>query len=275
MKSFIRLTDFTKDELLEIFSIADSIEKYSGYLSGKTIVMFFPDSSIRTRVTFEKGIYLLGGQSILFDPATLEKKENIKDVCGYLQNWADVVIVRYRDIDLLEKMASFMDIPVINALTDDNHPCEMMADLYALSKRRQDFLNDEYLFVGADGNIGRAWREAAEVMGFSITQSCPAKYKMSGVENIDNLADAVVGKDIICTDSIPGEFANDFNSFQITKDIMKMANKGALLNPCPPFYRNEEVSNDVIDSKFFVGYDFKKDLLRVQQAIMIFCMEKG
>ena len=167
-----------------------------------------------------------------------------------------------------------MDIPVINALTDDNHPCEMMADLYALSKRRHNFLKDEYLFVGADGNIGRAWREAAEAMGFSITQSCPAKYKMSGVENIDNLADAVVGKDIICTDSIPGEFANDFNSFQITKGIMKMANKGALLNPCPPFYRNEEVSNDVIDSYFFVGYDFKKDLLRVQQAIVIFCMEK-
>ena len=274
MKSFIRLTDFTKDELLEIFSIADSIEKYSGYLSGKTVVMFFPDSSIRTRVTFEKGIYLLGGQSILFDPATLEKKENIKDVCGYLQNWADVVIARYRDIDLLEKMASFMDIPVINALTDDNHPCEMMADLYALSKRRHDFLKDEYLFVGADGNIGRAWREAAEAMGFSITQSCPTKYKMSGVENIDNLADAVIGKDIICTDSIPGEFANDFNCFQITKDIMKMAKKGALLNPCPPFYRNEEVSNDVIDSNFFVGYDFKKDLLRVQQAILIFCIEK-
>lgn len=148
MKSFIRLTDFTKDELLEIFSIADSIEKYSGYLSGKTVVMFFPDSSIRTRVTFEKGIYLLGGQSILFDPATLEKKENIKDVCGYLQNWADVVIARYRDIDLMEKMAGFMDIPVINALTDDNHPCEMMADLYALSKKDIIFLRmNIYLLV--------------------------------------------------------------------------------------------------------------------------------
>lgn len=272
MKSFIRLTDFTKDELLEIFSIADSIEKYSGYLSGKTVVMFFPASSIRTRVTFEKGIYLLGGQSILFDPATLEKKEDIKDVCGYLQNWADAVVVRYRDINLLYDMDKSINIPVINALTDDNHPCEMMADLYALSKRRHDFLKDEYLFVGADGNIGRAWREAAETMGFSITQSCPVKYKMSGVENIDNLADAVVGKDIICTDSIPGEFANDFNSFQITKDIMDMANEGALLNPCPPFYRGEEVSDDAIDSKFFVGYDFKKDLLKVQQAILVYCM---
>ena len=274
MKSFIRLTDFTKEDLFEIFKIADSIEEYSNFLAGKTVVMFFPASSIRTRVTFEKGIYLLGGQTILFDPSVLEKKEDIKDVCGYLQNWADAVVVRYRDINLLYDMDKSINIPVINALTDDNHPCEMMADLYALSKRRLDFIKDEYLFVGTDGNIGRAWREASEAMGFSITQSCPAKYKMSGVENIDNLADAIVGKDIICTDSIPGEFANDFNSFQITKDIMKMANKGALLNPCPPFYRNEEVSNDVIDSNYFVGYDFKKDLLRVQQAILIFCMEK-
>ena len=274
MKSFIRLTDFTKDELLEIFSIADSIEKYSGFLSGKTIVMFFPASSIRTRVTFEKGIYLLGGQSILFDPTTLEKKENLRDVCGYLQNWADAVIARYRDIELLKKMDSYMGIPVINALTDENHPCEMMADLYALSKRRNDFLNDEYLFVGADGNIGRAWREAAEVMGFSITQSCPVEHKMSGVKFVDSLSDAIAGKDIICTDSIPGELAADFNSFQVTKDIMKKANTGAVLNPCPPFYRNEEVSEDVIDSEYFVGYDFKKDLLRIQQAILIFCMEK-
>ena len=85
MKSFIRLNDFKKSELLEIFKIADSIDQYESYLKGKTIVIFFPSSSIRTRVSFEKGIYLLGGQSILFDPGTLDKKEDIKDVCGYLQ----------------------------------------------------------------------------------------------------------------------------------------------------------------------------------------------
>ena len=133
MKSFIKLTDFKKSELFEIFKIADSIEQYEGFLKGKTIVMFFPSSSIRTRVSFEKGIFLLGGHSILFDPATLDKKEDIRDVCGYLQNWADAVIVRYPDITMLDKMAESMTIPVINALTDDNHPCEMMSDLYALS----------------------------------------------------------------------------------------------------------------------------------------------
>ena len=104
MKSFIRLTDYKKEELLKVFEIADYIEEYEGFLKGKTIVMFFPVSSIRTRVSFEKGIYLLGGQSVLFDPQTLDKKEDIKDVCGYLQNWADAVIMRYPDISMLDRI---------------------------------------------------------------------------------------------------------------------------------------------------------------------------
>jgi ornithine carbamoyltransferase len=81
-----------------------------------------------------------------------------------------------------------------------------------------------------------------------------------------------VGKDIICTDSIPSDMTEDFKDYQITFDLMRLANDGAILNPCPPFYRGEEVSQDVIDSEFFVGYEFKKNLLKVQQAILIFCM---
>lgn len=272
MKSFIKLTDFKKSELFEIFKIADSIEQYEGFLKGKTIVMFFPSSSIRTRVSFEKGIFLLGGQSILFDPATLDKKEDIRDVCGYLQNWADAVIVRYPDITMLDKMAEAMTIPVINALTDDNHPCEMMSDLYALSKVRADYLRDKYLFVGADGNIGRAWKEASEAFGFSLTQSSPAKYQIAGVTCNDNLKNALEGKDVICTDSIPSNMIGEFKDYQISKDLMGVANKGAILNPCPPFYRGEEVTEDVIDSDYFVGYEFKQSLLKMQQAILIYCL---
>ncbi len=272
MKSFIRLTDFKKSELIEIFKIADSIEHYDGILKGKTVVMFFPASSIRTRVSFEKGIYLLGGQTILFDPATLNKKEDIRDVCGYLCNWADAVIVRYPDITMLDKMSKAMTIPVINALTDDNHPCEMLADLYALSKIRSNYLQDKYLFVGSDGNIGRAWKEAADALGFSLSQSCPVKYKIPGVTCNDNLKDAIAGKDVICTDSISSDMKNDFKDYQISKELMGVANKGAILNPCPPFYRGEEVTEDVIDSAYFVGYEFKQSLLKVQQAILIYCL---
>lgn len=272
MASFIRLTDYSKDELLEIFKIADSIGNYTGFLEGKTIVMFFPVSSIRTRVTFEKGICLLGGQVILFDPSTLDKKEDVRDVCGYLNNWADAVVVRHTDIHLLEKMKNKMDIPVINALTDENHPCEMMSDLYTLSKNRSDFMQDEYLFVGADGNIGRAWKEASEAFGFSISQCCPEKYRIKDFPHIREIKEAVLGKDIVCTDSIPEDARCDFESYQITKSIMSLANNNALLNPCPPFYRGEEVSEDVIESDYFVGYGFKKNLMEVQQAIIIYCM---
>ncbi len=274
MKSFIRLTDFKKSELLEIFNIADSVDRYDGFLKGKTVVMFFPASSVRTRISFEKGIYLLGGQSILFDPATLDKKEDIKDVCGYLQNWADAVIVRYKDICMLDKMADSMKIPVINAMTDDNHPCEMMSDLYTLSKIRDDYLKDNYLFVGADGNIGRAWKEASEAFGLELTQSSPTKYLIPGITCNDNLKDAIVGKDIICTYSIPSDMIEDFTNYQINTELMNLANKKAVLNPCPPFYRGEEVSADVIDSDFFVGYEFKSNLLKIQQAIMIYCLSK-
>ena len=272
MKSFIRLTDFKKSELLEIFNIADSIDQYDGFLKEKTVVMFFPASSIRTRVSFEKGIYLLGGQSILFDPTTLDKREDIKDVCGYLQNWADAVIVRYKDIRMLDKMADSMKIPVINAMTDDNHPCEMMSDLYTLSKIRNDYLKDNYLFVGADGNIGRSWKEASEAFGFALTQSSPIKYQISGVPCNDNLKNAIAGKDIICTDSIPSDTIEDFKNHQVNTDLMNLANDKAVLNPCPPFYRGEEVSADVIDSDFFVGYEFKNSLLKIQQAIIIYCL---
>ncbi len=272
MASFIRLTDFSKQELLEIFKIADSIEQYEGFLKGKTVIMFFPASSIRTRVTFEKGIHLLGGQVILFDPVILDKKEDIVDVCGYLNNWADVVIVRHRDIHLLEKMRDSMRVPVINAMTDDNHPCEMMSDLYALSKIRSDYLQDKYLFVGADGNIGRAWKEASKAFDFSLSQCCPENYRTDDVHYYSELQEAVLGKDIICTDSIPSSAAEDFRSYQITSEIMALANKDAVLNPCPPFYRGEEVAKDVIDSEYFVGYGFKKSLQVIQQAIMFYCM---
>lgn len=274
MSSFIRLTDYKKEELQEIFDIADNIDRYEGVLTGKTVVMFFPANSIRTRVSFEKGINLLGGQTILFDPSTLDKKEDIRDVCGYLENWADAVIVRHKDISLLGKMAENLEIPVINAMNDDNHPCEMLSDLYSLSQIRKDYLSDKYLFVGADGNIGRAWKEASEAFGFSLTQCCHEEFRIPQTEWIEELRDAVMGKDIVCTDSFPQEMFNGAKSYQVTKEIMNLANTGAVLNPCPPFYRGEEVSEDVIDSEYFVGYEFKKNLLRVQQAIIVFCMKK-
>ncbi|MDE6364849.1 MAG: peptide transporter [Lachnospiraceae bacterium] len=274
MKDLIRLTDLQSSEVYEIFHLADEISagKYNGFLDGKSVILYFPASSIRTRVTFEKGIYLLGGQPIRFPDDALEKKEDLRDVCGYLNNWADIVIVRHKDIQLIEKIAQYSKTSVINAMTDINHPCEILSDMYSLSKIRDNFVSDKYLFCGKSGNIGLAWKEASNVMGFDLSQCCGAGYEMEDVQVYHDIRAAVKGKDIICTDSLPAEVLNDFRDCQITKEVMDMANQNAVLNPCPPFYRGEEVSDDVIQSDYFVGYEFKKNLLVVQQAIMIYCL---
>ena len=274
MKNLIRLTDYKAKDVYEIFDIADEIiqGKYKDILNWKTVVLFFPNSSIRTRVTFEKGIRLLGGQAVLFPSDTLDKRENSKDVIGYLNNWADVIVVRHKDIAMLETMSQYSKVPVINALTAINHPCEMLADMYALSKIRKDFTKDKYLFCGLKGNIGLSWKEAADVMGFELSQCCADGYEMEGVPVYHNIEDAIIGKDIVCTDSLPSDVLEKSSGCQVTKAVMEKANKGAVLNPCPPFYRGEEVSGDVIDSEYFVGYEFKKYLLEIQQAVIIYCM---
>lgn len=274
-KSFIHFKDLTKQEIFAIFDLANQLEKGSYKekpLQGKTIVLFFPESSIRTRVTFEKGIEMLGGQTILFPPSALDKKEDIKDVIGYLENWADAVVVRHSNLALLETMAEYANIPIINAMTSENHPCEILSDLYALSKLREDFLQDNYLFVGEKGNIGNSWKAASTVMGFALEQCCPVGYELTDVKAYQSIEEAIPGKDIICTDSIPAEEKEKFAEIKIGLKQMKMANKNAILNPCPPFYRGEIVEKDVIDSDYFVGYKFKYCLLQVQQAVLCFLL---
>lgn len=274
MSNLVDLLNIDKEDIFEIFHIADKIQegKFKGFLNGKSIILFFPNTSIRTRVTFEKGIYLLGGQPILFPTETLDKKEKLEDVCGYLNNWADAVIVRHRNMDVIRELMRYSTVPIINAMTDMNHPCEIISDMYSLSKIRVDFTKDKYLYCGKSGNIGLSWKEAANVMGFELAQCCPEGYEMEGLQVFRDIKEAVKGKDIICTDSLPANILGDFEHYQITKEIMDMANENAVLNPCPPFYRGEEVSQDVMDSDYFVGYHFKKYLLEVQQAVIIYCL---
>lgn len=272
MKDLISISDLTVQAIADIFKIADHIKEHIEPLKGKTIVMFFPESSIRTRVTFEKGIHQLGAQGILFPSSTLDKKEAVQDVAGYLDNWSDAVIVRHKDIEKIRDFALYSKNPVINAMTSHNHPCEILSDLYSLSKIRRDYLNDQYLFVGASGNIGESWKVASKVLGFDLVQCCPPCYEIDGITVINDIEEAICGKDIILTDSIPAKDQDNFKSYQINKRLMHLANDNAHLNPCPPFTRGLEVSADVISSDYFVGYPFKENLLIVQQAIILYLM---
>jgi ornithine carbamoyltransferase len=277
--NFTRVDNLSKEQVLYIFKLTD-ILKENGIkqpLKNKTFILFFPESSIRTRITFEKGIRDLGGTSILFPPQTLDKKEAIKDVVGYIANWADGIIVRHPDIDIIDEMCKYSHIPVINAMTKYNHPCEIMSDLYSISKLRADFLKLNYAFAGAKGNIGQSWLEASQVLGFKLYQICRAGYEFGNETDTykfsENLKETVKLCEVVLTDGIPEELRNEeyISEYQITTKVMELAQKNAILNPCPPFARGEEVSEEVIDSKYFVGYEFKKNLIYVQQAIILYC----
>lgn len=274
-KHFIHLSDFSRQEISHIFQLADRLKtagETDKLLEGKTIVLFVPESSIRTRVSFEKGIHMLGGETILFPPSVLDKKEDIRDVVGYLENWADMAVIRHKDLPLLERMAEYAHIPVVNAMTSVNHPCEILSDLYSLSKKYADYCEKKYLFVGAEGNVGNTWKEASDLLGFSLMQCCPKGYEIPGADVCHDLGQAVVGRDIVCTDSVPPAAGDAFKEYQVTLKHLGRANPGACLNPCPPFFRGGEVSADVIQSAYFVGYEFKKSLLEVQQAVVCYLL---
>lgn len=273
MKHLIRMNDYAVGDMNNIFNLAEELKqgKHRDAFAGKTVVLFFPNSSIRTRVTFEKAIFSLGGQPILFPSDALDKKERVEDVAGYLNNWADCLVIRHNNIDLISEFAAYSKVPVINAMTKVNHPCEVLSDLYSISIKRREFLNLQYTYVGANSNIGMAWAEASKAFGFPFIQCCAKGHEIPDVNIEYNIKRAMAKSDIVLTDSL-GEYVDDFKPYQITIDLMRMARPGAMLNPCPPFYCGEEVDEEVIRSEFFVGYDFKGSLLYVQQAILLYSL---
>jgi ornithine carbamoyltransferase len=249
-----------------LFVDADRYRSGEGERLDGAAVLFFPPSSLRTRVSFERGAWLMGLQPVTFPPETLSKDEDPVDVVGYLASWARLVVGRYPDIAVLDRMAGANALPIINAMTDVNHPCEVLSDLYALS-RSADPLGLRYLFVGADANIGRAWWEGGRAFGLDIRQSCPSFLRIAGMPWDDDLRRAVATADVIITDG-PGPHAAALAPYQITADVLRHAPSGVRLAPCPPFVRGREVSADAIDHPAFVGYRFKESLMPVQQAVM-------
>lgn len=194
---------------------------------------------------------------------------------GYLENRVDAAVICHSDIQIVKDMAENAKLLVINAMTSENHPCEILTDMYALSKVYGDFEYKKFLFLGAKGNIGNSWKATSELMGFELEQCCPTGYELENIISYTNIEYAILEKDIICTDSIPDKVKEDFREYQITLQHMQKANSGAVLNPCPPCFRGEEASEYVINSNYFVGYGFKKHLLTVQQAILCYLLDKN
>jgi len=147
----------------------------------------------------------------------LDKKEKLEDVCGYLNNWAYAVIVRHRNMDVIRELVRYSTVPIINAMTDMNHPCEIISDMYSLSKIRVDFTKDKYLYCGKSGNIGLSWKAAANVIGFELAQCCPKGYEMEEIQAFRDIKEAVKGKDIICTDSYRQTYLGILSTIRLRK----------------------------------------------------------
>ena len=270
MRHLIRLTDWTEADVDTVFSLARRYRSGEGPRHDGAVAMFFPPSSIRTRASFERGAALAGLQPIVFPPDALDKPEAFADVAGYLAQFVDALVVRHPDISVLERLAAADAVPVINAMTNENHPCEVLSDLFALSLSA-DVRALRYVFVGADGNIGRAWREAAQVLSLDFMQCCPAGLGMTDVPATDDLEAAVSRADVILTDG-PGAHAEALSGYRITTDLLAKVPAGVRFAPCPPFLRGREVSADAMESGAFVGYGFKSALIPVQQAILAHCI---
>lgn len=275
MRHLVRLTDWTADEVQVIFDLADAYSRGEGPRTEGCAVLFFPASSLRTRVTFERGAHLMGLQPMVFPPETLDKPESLADVAGYLANWASLLVVRHGDITKLDALAAAQRLPVINAMTSANHPCEVLADVYALRGLRPELGRLRFLFVGADGNIARAWAELASVLGLSLTQCCPAELAVLGLTWTDDLDAAITTADVVLTDGV-GPHRDALAPYRVTREKLRLAKPDVLLNPCPPFIRGNEISADAVESPGpFVGYGFKRSLLPVQQAVMAYCLGLG
>lgn len=278
--NLLDINEWSTDQILNIFHLTDEIKlgMHKNCFTGKAFILFFPESSIRTRITFERGIKELGGECILFPSETLDKREQLSDVIKYIENWAQAVIVRHTNFSKIQELCSHSTIPVINAMSAVNHPCEILSDLYSISKRREQFQELVYTFVGPAGNISKSWAAIANLMNLKFNHVCTKGHELG--DDSDNykfytdLDETLMKSDVVLTDSLPKELQNQeyITKYQITLERMKLTRNSAMLNPCPPFFRGEEISEEAISSEFFVGYAFKKDLLFVQQAIILHCL---
>lgn len=275
----MRIGNLTKCQITEIFELTDKLKSTTEneHLKGQTFILLFPETSIRTRITFERAVSNLGARAILFPPETLDKREKLEDVIKYISNWANGIIVRHKKYAKIAELAKHSKIPVINAMTAKNHPCEIISDLYCISKIRPNYRDLVYTFVGGQGNILESWAEAAKIMNLQFNHVSKAGNSLRkddfNYKFRTDLDEVLRKSDIVLTDSLPKELVTEeyIRNYQITLDRMKLTKDNSILNPCPPFFRNEEVSEGVINSEYFVGHDFKKDLLYVQQALILYC----
>jgi ornithine carbamoyltransferase len=294
IKHFLQLNDLTRDEFEHIFErtriIKQRFKAYQPYhpLSDRTLVMIFEKSSTRTRLSFEAGMQQLGGNAIYLNTrdSQLGRGEPVEDAAQVISRMSDIVMIRTFEQSIIERFAANSRVPVINGLTNEYHPCQILADIYTFIEKQGSIQGKTVAWIGDSNNVCNTWLQAAEVFDFNVHVSTPPGYEVEperaglfGEDNYEEFADpmdAVRDADLVTTDvwtSMGFEAENeermkDFADWQVDSDMMRVAAKEALFMHCLPAHRGEEVEAAVIDGPQSVVWQEAENRLHVQKALM-------
>lgn len=294
VKHFLQFKDLARDEFNYLFErtrwIKDQFKSYQQYwpLSDRTLVMIFEKASTRTRLSFEAGMQQLGGSAIYLNTrdSQLGRGEPVEDAAQVISRMSDVVMIRTFEQDIIERFAANSRVPVINGLTNEYHPCQILADIFTFIEQRGPIQGKTVAWIGDSNNVCNTWLQAAEVLDFNVHVSTPPGYEVEaeraglyGHDHFEEFSDpmeAARGADLVTTDvwtSMGFEAENeerlrDFADWQVDAEMMRIARPNAVFMHCLPAHRGEEVDASVIDGPQSVVWDEAENRLHVQKALM-------
>jgi ornithine carbamoyltransferase len=298
-KDLISIKDLPVKEIQDIFELTFKLKKnkakFSKALAGKTLALIFQKPSNRTRVSFEVGMYQLGGNSIYLAPneINLGVRESIKDVAKTLSRYVDAVVLRTFEHKNVCEMAQAAAIPVINGLSDFSHPCQGLADIFTVKEKLKDIRGKTLCFVGDGNNVAHSLLYACAKCGMNMNVGSPKEYEpqpivmkeakalaeasKAKINLFNHPGEAVKNADVIYTDvwtSMGQEEESEkrrriFKPFQINKNLVKLAKKNVLIMHCLPAHRGEEITDDIIDGPNSVVFDQAENRMHVQKAVLI------
>ena len=304
-RDLISIQDFSPEELACALELAAALKArpadFRGILSGKQIVLFFEKPSLRTRLTFEAGINSLGGSSFFVDQtqSRLGAREPLCDVAHNLERWIDGIVLRTFSHETVTTMAQHASIPVINALSELEHPCQAMADMLTLQEQFGDLRGVHLAYVGDGNNVAHSLMLAAASLGASISVGTPKGYEPdAGITDVarflanvsgasvrvtNDPIEAVTGADAVYTDvwasmgqeNEAGDRREIFAPFQVNQKLFSCAAKHAVFMHCLPAHRGDEVAASVIDSPRSVVFDQAENRLHIQKSILVLLLEGG
>ncbi len=294
VRHFLQFSDFSRAEHEHLFArtkaIKDKFKRYERYwpLEDRTLAMIFEKPSTRTRMSFESGMHQLGGAAIYLytRDSQLGRGEPVEDAAQVISRMCDIIMVRTFEQDIIERFARNSRVPVINGLTDEYHPCQILADIYTYIEQRGAIRGRTVAWIGDSNNVCNTWLQAAAIFDFKLNLSTPRGYEVEPERlnrNAETFADpmgAARGAHLVTTDvwtSMGFEAENEerkraFQDWQVDADMMKAAAKDALFMHCLPAHRGEEVAAEVIDGRQSVVWEEAENRLHTQKALLEFLL---